>query len=112
MAQGYDTEQLALGAYENHVATVRAAPVPRELPAMPRPVVQASALEPGSVICGSLVARNPGWRLERPDGVPLTVTVTGTRPSAAAGRQGWWELVAKNAQVWEIRPASTAASRG
>ena len=96
----------ALSAFDDHLAAVRrAGPAPSRSPQPTPPDSSAGdGLGPGSKLVGTLTARNPGWILKRPDGVPLQVTVPGHRPARFAGKQTAWILLSKNNGVWTIRP--------
>lgn len=107
MDYGLTSEQSAIRSYDDHISAVQSKPAPTRTPrrsAESTPTVDA--LRPGSIIRGTLATRRPGWRLDRPDGMPLQVTVTGARPALLAGSEALWEIMAKNAGSWEIRPAS------
>ena len=104
MADDVPSEPVALASYDAHLASVRLMPSPIPPKQRPAPPVAPDALAAGTTVQGTLIATNPGWRLDRPDGMALKVAVTDVRPARVAGRAMRWQLVGKKSGVWEIRP--------
>lgn len=105
MTSGHRSETVALDAHAEHLEGVRPAPTPRKKP-RPWPEPRPSALQPGTVVQGSLASTIPGWKLLRADGAPLVVAPVGARPARLTGQLRTWELIEKVDGRWTVRLAT------